>query len=242
MKQASNRRQFLKGSFSALAGLITARAIRLFPEAQSIFAKSINTTPVTQSIEQLTEGEELYEGFLLLPEGSPVPSFVQCAPAPILCHVHESNNPALVGETIGVNSIQELKEFLSFPIYTPTTLPLNMRFDTATVIRFAQSGLVFMATVNYNTSDLIQLPISVLAQPIFPRPYPIWPVRLPDTSEGDPVYAEKVSFLPSPGVMRLSVPGHVYQWIQQDILYTLVIEHDPSREAAELIAKSLQQN
>jgi hypothetical protein len=85
--------------------------------------------------------------------------------------------------------------------------------------------------------------ISLWAQPEFPRPYPIWPVPASVYSEeGEPLYIfppEKIEFTPAPGILLPADEGHILHWIKGDILYTLVVEHDPLREATVDIARSL---
>jgi len=83
---------------------------------------------------RLGPGEgELWEGFVLLPEGTPLPSFVSCAPAPILCQTDGSPEAeALRGETLLVQDLAEARAQIPFPLYRPTEL----LFQQGQVIRF----------------------------------------------------------------------------------------------------------
>lgn len=235
MKHEVSRRSFLRGTlFGSVGAIITSRMGWLFPESQPMLARATDA----KTSQSLVEGE-VYEGFLLLPEDAPMPESVQCAPAPILCMEDGQSDPAFIGEVIRFNSIEELINHISFPIYIPATLPSNLRFDSANVIRFAQSGDIFVATINFSAISMGQSRISVRARPVYPRPYPVWPVHSPASKEKSIVHPEKVTFLPTPGVMRPSATGHVLNWIQEDVQFTLVAEHNPNREAAVDIAKSL---
>lgn len=193
---------------------------------------------------------ELYAGFVLLPEDAPIPSFVQCAPAPILCQVDNEHDPVVMthrGETIGFDSIEELISNVSFRTYVPTLLPADMTFIHGQIIRFVQSRKVFEASMNFGFPDNRQPLVSVSARPVFPRPYPVWPVHSPPVYESQTwpeqddivVSPEKVGFTPAPGLMLPTADGHLLHWIRQNILYTLIVEHDRRRDAVEDIAQSL---
>ncbi len=184
---------------------------------------------------------EIYEGFLLLPDGAPLPSFVQCAPAPILCETDSQHDPTLIGKSIRFTSIEELRNYVPFPLYIPAVLPTNVQLIGINVIQFVRSGDIFAVTINFGATDINQSRITVRARPIYPRPYPIWPVHSPIFHEKELVHPDKVNFLPTPGIMRPSVAGYVLDWIKQDVLYTLVAEHSLDHEAAVTLAKSLVQ-
>ena len=182
---------------------------------------------------------EIYEGFLLLPDGAPLPSFVKCVPAPILCQTDGQSDPAWLGQVIKYDSLEELRRRTPFPLYVPGSPPYQIHFVDADVIQFTLSGDIFMVMLNFGSEQDDPL-LKIWASPFYPRPYPIWPVRLPSSPE-EPIYPEKVIFTPSPGVMRPTFSGLMIDWIQYNVLYTLVTEHDPRREAAEAAARSLIQ-
>lgn len=236
MKRSVGRRGFLRGTLGSLGATIAARAGWLFPESRDVLTRARDATVSQPPVEG-----EIYEGFLLLPEEAPMPDFVQCAPAPILCQVDEHHDPALIGEVVSFNNLNDFKGSILFKTYIPQALPFDVQFLNASLIRFAQLGDIFMAITNFGVKDSIQPLVSVWAQLKFPRPYPVWPVRLAYSHDDGPKYPQKVTFLPSPGIMRPSVPGHMLNWIESDILYTLVVEHRPEREAAVNLAQSLVQ-
>jgi len=193
-----------------------------------------------------TPAGELYAGFVLLAEDTPMPSFVQCASgAPILCQVeneHDLDIVAFRGETLWFDNIEGLRDNLSFPIYAPTSLPKNIELMYGHVIRFVQSQEIFVAKLDFGMEGNPQPLISLSAQAIYPRPYPVWPVRMPLENAGveeEVITPEKVDITPTPGVMFPTVFGHTLFWISQNVLYTLVVEHDRQRETAVEITKSL---
>lgn len=194
---------------------------------------------------------ELYAGFVLLPRNAPIPSFVQCAPAPILCQVSgDERDPVVMAhraETSWFDSVEGLTGNISLPIYVPALLPAGMVFINGCIISFAQSGRVFEARMDFGLPDSHQPLVSVWARPMFPQPYPVWSVDAPPFYESQArpeqdeitISPEKVSFTPVQGLMLPTAQGHLLHWIRHDILYTLVVEHDQQRSTVEDIAKTL---
>lgn len=222
-------------------GVITARIAGLFPEVQPVLTQSPKTSAQIKQLLVQLDGAEHYAGFLLLPENARVPSFVRPGRS-INLHGHG----ALAGESVQFDSIDELKSYVPFPIYVPTQLPSGVQLVDATVIQYRQSGNIWAARTSYGTNstegNTVEPLISLWAQPEHPNPYPIWPVRDLDSLDEDIIYPEKVSFssLP-PGILRPSASGHLLQWMHQNIHYMLVAEHDPAREAVEVLASALTQ-
>lgn len=240
MKLRFDRRRFLRGTFGSLGAIIAARVGWLFPEGQQALAGIRRAAQEGTAAQSPVEGE-LYSGFFLLPEGAPVPDFVQKARGIILHGDDDLHDPTLAGEGIQVNSLEELRGHISFPLYIPTTLPPNMQFINANVLRFVRSGEIWGVAINFGTGNTADGLISVWAAPEFPRPFPVWPVRFPFAYDSGPILPEKATLSPSPGVMLPSVLGYIFQWIRHDILYALVVENHPSREYAETIARSVAQ-
>lgn len=232
-----SRRRFLQGFTSA----ITVIALLGFPKIKPTTGQLKPDRQIDGS--QVPVKAELYEDFLLLyeevREGEPFPVLIQCAPAPILCQIDDHHDPDLIGEMIHFDDLEKFGEFIPFRMYIPKSLPPDVQFLNAHVIRFAKSGDIFTATVNFGTATTFQTLISISAQLKYPKPVPVWPVRHPAFRSDVPVPAEKVDFLPSSGVMRASILGNVSQWIERDVLYTLTVEHDQSREAAVSMGRSL---
>jgi hypothetical protein len=179
-----------------------------------------------------TGAGELWEGFVLLPEGAPIPPFVTCAPAPILCQTDGSPEAeALRGEILPVQDLNEARARSSLPLYQPVGMPLHQ----GRIIRFQQGGSVFSVMLDFG---LKEPEVRLWARPIYPRPYPIWPVRHPDQPERL-IQPEKISFTPAPGVLLPTADGYMVQWIERSILYTLLTHHDPDGSSIYKIAQSL---
>ena len=176
---------------------------------------------------------EIWEGFVLLSEGAPLPSFVTCAPAPILCQTDGSPEAeALRGEVLPVRDLAEARAQIPFPLYRPTELP----FQQGQMIRFRRGGRVFIVMLDFGRAS--EPEGSLWARPIYPRPYPVWPVRHPEQPE-IPVPPAKVFFTPAPGVLLPTVDGYMVHWIEQDVLYTLVTYQDPEGSLMPIITTSL---
>lgn len=242
MKQQSDRRHFLKTTLATLGSIFLGYAGKLFPKSQQASAHTdrVELQQVEQPHMELQE-RELYEGFLFLPEESLIPYFVRQARGIMLCQTSNYDDPTLAGETIQFNNIEELKNLVSFPLFTLNTLPLEIEFIGADVTRFVQSHEIWKASINFGTGNDYSQLISIHARPEFHKPFPVWPVRLPFAHDDGPINPEKISVSQKPMVLLPSISGHLFQWIEHDILYSLVVEHDKSRETAIALAESLIQ-
>jgi predicted DCC family thiol-disulfide oxidoreductase YuxK len=134
---------------------------------------------------------ELWEGFVLLPEGAPIPPFVRQVPTPILCQTDgRPEAEALRGETLTFTEPERLRSLIRFPLYGPSRLPPGIVWQGAAVTRFARSGEVFSVSLNFGDGEGVPR-LRVIAQPMYPSPYPVWPVYAPDRPE-EPIFPEKV--------------------------------------------------
>jgi hypothetical protein len=211
------RRRLLRQSL-ALAGLALLRRIPGGTHAP----RTAGSAPP-----RLGPGEgELWEGFVLLPEGAPLPSFVTCAPAPILCQSADPEKD-LWGETLEAPDEGPLRAAPGLPVPMLEGWPLRQ----TTVIRFQQDGRLFAALLEFGEEETI---VRLWASPVYPQPFPVWPVYLPDRP-GMPIPPEKVFFTPRPGVLRPTLMGVEVLWIQEGILYTLSIQRGDREVAAGLI-------
>ena len=223
------RRRLLRQSL-ALAGLALLRRI---PGGLQPSGPVESTVPVPQA----PEGEQ-WEGFLLLPPGAPLPSFVRQVLTPILCQTDGSPEAeALRGEVLTFPDLEQLRPFIRFPLYRPSRLPPGIKWQCAAVTRFARSGEVFSVSLNFEDGEGMPR-IRVIAQPMYPSPYPVWPVYSPDRPE-ELIFPEKVFFTPRPGLLLPSAQGHLALWIEQNTLYMLIAEHDTRLEANVELIKSL---
>lgn len=196
---------------------------------------------------------ELYEGFVLLDQDAPVPFFVEGAPCPILCQVDEAEPldlklDAYRGEVLWFDSIESLRGNIDFRIFIPGSLPHKMTFLQGYILRFAGSGEVWEARLDFGFEDNREPLISLSARPIFARPYPVWPVlSYPQKEVGEFIFddeyivkkPEKVSFTPRRGIMLPTDKGYTLQWIKKDVMYTMFMEYDGWRGKAENVGKSL---
>lgn len=121
MNQKSSRRHFLKGAVGGLGGMIAARVAGFFPEAQPLLAQAVrDTVPSSRPISREIDVGESFAGFFLLPEGAPVPNFVQPSKRgiPAVCGIGADSGGAIataISETY--DSVEELKKVIDFPIY-----------------------------------------------------------------------------------------------------------------------------
>jgi hypothetical protein len=77
-----------------------------------------------------------------------------------------------------------------FPLYGPSRLPPGIEWQGVAVTRFARSGEVFSVSLNFGDGEGVPR-LRVIAQPMYPSPYPVWPVYAPDRPE-EPIFPEKV--------------------------------------------------
>lgn len=231
------RRQFLWQSGKSLAALVLLTGVPKLHDKSSNFSWQ-NEGQFSASYSATQDAPmEIYESFVLLPEETLSPSFVRKAR-----HIElHGGITAYAGTSIQIDSIDELKKRVSFPIYTPTVLPPDMQFAEASITQFAQSGDIWSVYANFTTVESVYGQITVWARPEYPRPFPVWPVRFPFAHDEGPVAPEKIDFTPSPGVMLPNMLGYSFLWIKHDVLYSLFVENYASRDQAAAIAASLKQ-
>ncbi|HOQ97434.1 MAG TPA: hypothetical protein PLJ35_01265 [Anaerolineae bacterium] len=146
------------------------------------------------------------------------------------------------------DSIDNPKDSVSFRVFVPGSLPDGMVFLQGQVLRFVESGEVWEARIDFGPQDTREPLISLAARPVFSRPYPVKPVVGYPRKEADQrvleeeffvIKPQKVSFTPRPGIMLPTEQGYVLQWIKQDVLYTMFMEHTGWREMPEAVGKAL---
>lgn len=227
-----SRRQFIK-AMGVLGGAILA-PFRWVGRAQ---ASTFQDTP-------LPLGAELYEGFVLLPEGAPLPDLVQPPQygPPIVCGVGQK---AEISERAGVtqvfNAAEELANACSFPVYKLSHVPDGLRVIGGSLLRHTH-GAVYGGSIGYETLDantgIWETTVTIGAQPDFARPFPLWS-SLSTEHKDRAIVLEKVDYLPSAGIKVETRRGYVFLWIEDNILYTLVVEHSKGLEAAQRLISSL---
>jgi hypothetical protein len=233
MNHEYNRRQFLRGASGLMGGIFAARVAGLFPEAQPALAQGGNPVSVERPPTQVDVGE-LYGGFLLLPDGAPIPDFVQTSRfgVPIFCGVgHSETEPTVTSRLF--NTAEELAEYITFPIYTFQVLSNDLHLLGANLIEH-ETGEVYAISVDFQSYNQeiedLETTVSIWAYPDPLKPQPLWSIA-PVEPGRLAVIPEKVDFLlPTPGVLYRLPKGFVFHWIEDEILYTLIAEHTQALE------------
>lgn len=227
------RRNFLK----FLIGI--GSAILLPPRIGIRRAESSNRHPFGDGPDTLLSTTsslgESYAGFLLLPDRAITPSSVKYPKRgiPTFCGVGVGRGgPAPTAVSRSFRAVGEIASEVSFPLYTFSKLPENLRPADAHLIAH-DTGEVFAVLADFEAynkhSGNWETTVSIWAHPEFPRPFPLWSSE-PVEPDGPAVVPEKVNFLPSPGVMVTTQQGAVFHWIRNDVLYTLIAELGLSRD------------
>lgn len=254
MKRGIGRRGFLSGTFSSLGAVIAARVGWLFPEIGQSSTTPLTTIPLVAAQRKPTleeVGGELYAGFVLLPDGAPLPDIVQDYKygAPTMCGVSDDQERPVHHEQTNVDAVhidltgaEDLANQGRFPVYTLDIHALHklapgLRPSGASLIRH-EIGALFGGWVTFEAYDQAvktwYTPVSILAQVDFARPFPLWSSN-PVEEGGPAIILEKVNFLPDgPGILIPTPVGFALHWIRQDILYTMSAEHLPGIEVKNL--------
>jgi len=111
---------------------------------------------------------------------------------------------------------------LNFPLYWPTPPPPGLEFQGAWATVFRKSGVIFSVSLAFGEPGG-EPRVRLVAQPLYPRPYPVWPVYRPERPE-EPIFPEKVFFTPRPGLRLPSARGYIIMWIEKQVLYILIVE------------------
>jgi len=191
-------------------------------------------SPVEQStiLPRTSQLGEFYAGFLLLPDGAPVPPTVKYPERgmPTFCGVGAGRDgPESTAVIKSFSTVTDLAREVAFPLYTLSKLSEELHLAGANLIQH-KTGEVFAAVVDFQShnrrSGDWETTVSIWAQPEFPRPFPLWSSDAVEP-DGPAVILEKVDFLPSPGVIVATPQGAVFHWINDDVLYTLIAELGP---------------
>lgn len=219
------RRHFIK-AMGVVGGAVMA-PFRWFGQAQA--------APVARG--ESPAGAELYGGFVLLPEGAPVPAFVKPRrlPDPDRCGMtvdDSTSNPKVMIETF--DDIARIRTRVNFPVYSLSGLPGGLHQD-GSYIASNELGDVYGISIIYkgydSTNNLWATAVSLWMQPDFSRPFPLW--QSIGAKAGGPFVAlEKVDYLPSPGIKVGTPLGFVCHWIEEDTLFILTAEPSPTGQDA----------
>ena len=182
---------------------------------------------------------ELYEGFVLLPEGAPVPSIINYPEimVPVTCGVGSDTYIEQTAFTETYGSESEISGVTPFPIFFPSTHLDSLTLTSAMLMK-DKSGEIYMASLGYGLEKEVEILVNIVAYPHFPRPYPIWSRKTIEPDDPS-ITLEKFDLLPSPGIMVLSRGGTIFNWIFDDVLYSLLVEPLFTSDQAVSIATSI---
>ncbi|MCS6911060.1 MAG: hypothetical protein NZM11_10935 [Anaerolineales bacterium] len=139
-------------------------------------------------------------------------------------------------------SVAELAREMEFPLYALGEMSNGLRLGSAFLITH-DTGEVYGASLGFETynpeSACWECTVSLQAYPDFPRPFPLWS-RQPEKPADPAVVLEKVGFLPTPGIRVMTRAGYVCHWIEEHILYTLVVEPSPTIQEAKMVPDLLE--
>lgn len=189
---------------------------------------------------------ELYAGFLLLPNGTPLPSAVQFPPfgIPIVCALDGQGTTAI---STHFDTHADVRKNVHVPLYTFSNVPSSLRPAGGDVIEY-EWGTLYTASLAFQSYNAATGTwdggVSLWAVTEFPQPFPFW--FDPASAPGDTGWPEKVTFLPTPGLRVASGLGidgrrlgYVFYWMNNAVLYWLRMENTPSHDEAQALAASL---
>lgn len=178
---------------------------------------------------------EAYAGFLLLANGTSVPSTVRPPRhgQPIVCGL---GGQAATARSYAFDRHADVAKQAGLSLYALGNIASTLQPTGGSLITY-EWGEPFVASLNYHGA-------SVWVQTDFSQPYPFWYDA--SATAGSPGWPEKVDFLPTPG---LQVPsgfgpagqriGYTYYWIKDRLLYWLKVENNTSESVAQALAQSL---
>lgn len=119
---------------------------------------------------------EVYAGFLLLSEDTPVPGFVRkpTVGPPIVCGVETGKGgPKINAMLQSFDTLKELRKRINFPIYTLSSLPDQFHPAGGYLLGY-DTGQIYGVSLGYQAVDttnrFVESTISLWAQPHFSRP------------------------------------------------------------------------
>jgi hypothetical protein len=243
MKRQMSRRELLSGLASGLGTLLITPLERLSPfRGETLASNNKDSFPPEVMTSSLEDGRgALYEGFILLPENAKIPRFVSRGNG-IELGQSSLDNATMSGETIQFTSIEELKQHVTTPrLYIPTSLPPGIGLIDIHLVRYQLTQRTWEVAVFFGDQGNSTNLISTRARPVFHRPFPIWPVRLPSAPDDGPIYPEKVNVQGRPMILLPTISGHFLQWIEDDVLYSLAVEFSTGRSETMMVAETLVQ-
>ncbi len=244
MQKKFSRRAFVR-FVGATGAALFAGMSDLIPEAQLRWPAQARSPSGSSGIayaSPLSVGE-LYAGFILLPDGAPVPAFVKPSRRgiPDGCGVGRAD-PKIVAVIKSFARVEDVASEGRFPVYTFSKLPDGLRPRGGNLIKHP-TGEVAGASIDFETyhagARTWACTVSIWAQPDYPKPFPLWSQKALGPG-GPAVVLEKVNFLPSPGIRVSTLLGCVFHWIQDEVCYRLRLEHSRSPQEIQALVSSLK--
>ncbi len=244
------RRLVLKGTGGLLGGLALLGSRFNRSKAQDAVAQGETSNriflPLVQSSVETAQAAavsgELYGGFVLLPDGAPLPPFVKDYKygIPTMCGVGEAHGVQSDAKYIILDSMNTLVAETKMPAYMLVGLDNITQLSNISIVKHG-TGELWGSWVTYGSEhpEFKQqyTSIAILAQYDFPQPMPLWS-STPLEKSGPSVLLEKIEFLPDMlGVLIRTPVGFALHWIEQSVYYMLSVDHlpvDVTRVAAAL--------
>lgn len=217
------RRTILKGAIASIGTLLGTRLKFLFPEVQADSPNTVYLPFISQSPQVLGDFAE-HAGFLVVPLGALIPAMVsppELQP-PIICGI-AGTTEHVNGDRLLFETPANLRDFVKFSIYGLEDLPEDIVYLNSSALAYTDSDDIYSTTVTYQAESTLGVkvsPISINARQSFAKPFPVH--RTDPVFEGEP-FVDVVAYdaLPMPGVRYNGIDSFIFQWIEDDVLYTV---------------------
>lgn len=229
-----SRKQFIR-SISVLGGAVLA------PWQQ--WARSRSVSQIDQ--QPLPLGADLYGGFILLPQGTNVPSFVKDYQygIPSLCGASDGteDRPHSPIQAIytPVQSAQDIRALAQLPLYALKVLPKGVRAAGGALTQYT-NGNVFSGEIVYQSLDAVTgqwfTSVVISVQTDYPQPFPLWYSTAvePDVPG---ITLEKVSFAPGgAGILVRPRNGVVLHWIDRKCYHFMTLDGSLDVKVEDLVS------
>lgn len=238
-----SRRSFIKVA-SATGAALVARLSNLVPETQLLWNAQI-PYPSNRSgvaFAALENVGEVYAGFILLPEGSPIPPIVKAPKRGVPSGCGAGRNDSVIHViSEPMQKPEELAGQAKIPVYALGRVPSELRPSGGYILKLP-SGEIVAGSIEYESFSPVSkswvCTVSIWVQIDFPKPFPLWS-QAPVEPGGPAVVLEKTLSLPVPGIRVATQSGYVFHWIEDEILYILSIENGNSAQEAQLLVNAL---
>jgi hypothetical protein len=238
VKLMFSRRDFIKAL--GVLGAAILNPFHRWSRPQDVQAASIKD-------ELLQLNAELYGQFLLLPEGMPVPAFVEDYKfgIPTMCGMAdettaEKGQPPkdpITAVYSDLDSAASLSIQAGLPVYTLDKLPAGIVPSGVDLIQH-KTGQLFGGDVRFEAydeqEDTWYTAINISVQADFPKPFPLWS-STPLEPDGLATVLEKVDFTPGHhGILVRTPQGFALHWIHEGTYFLMTGDRMPDIDVREL--------